>query len=607
MLPDEIDYEEECPVSGVTEVTTVDATDDGACSGNPDDLDRVTTVTEDDKPKRPCYRVYDVKTQFGKAGTYYHGAKTNSKGEVTETNDYFCDPLHVVAGSCDKQDNNFGLKLHFKNQRGRWHDWLMPLEMLSGSCEGLRAELLKQGLRIDHHRREMLPSYLQSQRPKKLLECALKVGWHDNVYVLPDRVIGDRDDIFFQTDHAITAEYGQLGTLADWQQNISRYCMGNPLLLFQASLSFAGALLKKCHIDYVGFHIFGDSSTGKSTGHKIAASTWGGEGFRKSWKATHNGLEGAALLHNDGLLPLDELGDSDPREVTQTIYALGNGMGKQRANVRGTARPTHRWRIALLSNGEKTLESHFQEKCLAVKAGQEIRMLQIPVFGKYGAFDDLHGIKDARLFSDTLQENTAKYYGTAGIAYLEKLIRDDQDFGGALEAAQAAFTLDDMQPQERRAARSFALVAVAGELATAYGVTGWTKYAATEATIECFRRWSAHRGTGSTEDRVILEGVKGFIDCFGDSRFTSINDNESVHSFTGRAGYYSHGDENRTYLFNRPGLKEATKGYDIKRVIKALTTAGWLIRGTDGKPKSLHSINNKKDRFYAVKLPECSQ
>ena len=607
MLPDEIEIDEECIDSRVTGVTRVTTTDDGACSGNPEEFNRVTRVT-DDENNRPYYAVYDDETQYGKAGVYYHGSKTNANGEVTETDDYICDPLHIVAGSCDKSDSNFGLKLHFKNQRDRWHDWLMPLEMLSGSCEGLRSELLKQGLRINHHRRDMLPSYLQSQRPKKQLECALKVGWHDGVFVLPNKVIGDRDDIFFQTNHAVTAEYGQLGTLADWQQNISRYCMGNPLLLFQASLSFAGALLKKCHVDYVGFHVFGDTSIGKSTGLKFAVSTWGGEGYKRTWKATSNGLEAAALLSNDCLLPLDELGDSDAREVNQAIYALGNGTGKQRANERGTARPVHQWRVALLSNGEKTLEAHFQEKGLVVKAGQEIRMLQIPAFGKYGAFDNLHGMKDGRLFSDTLQENTSKYYGSAGIAYLEKLVRDNQDFGGALEAAQGAFTLRDMQPQERRAARSFALVAVAGELATEYGVTGWAEGAATEATIECFKRWSTHRGAGSMEDRVILESVKGFIDCFGDSRFTSKDDNEPVHTFTGRAGYYSQDDENRTYLFNTPGLKEAFgKGYDISRAIKALTKAGWLIRGNDGKPKSQHKVNGKNDKFYAVKLPECSQ
>jgi putative DNA primase/helicase len=138
--------------------------------------------------------------------------------------------------------------LRFKNQRYRWCKWLMPLDMLSGSCEELRAELLRKGLSINHHKRNHLPSYLQSQRPNKQPECALKVGWHGDCFILPDRVIVNRDDVFFQTDHAITAEYGQRGTLEEWQQHISRYCMDNPLLLFQTSIGFAGALLKKCHI-----------------------------------------------------------------------------------------------------------------------------------------------------------------------------------------------------------------------------------------------------------------------------------------------------------------------------------------------------------------------
>ena len=577
--------------SAVTTVTTVTANNGAACSGNREEKATVTTVTESidclmksainpnemppEKPAalkidRPCYAVYDDFNAFGKAGVWYHGVKTDKNGNAFETDDYICDPLHIDAGSCDAQDHNFGLMLRFKNQRYRWHKWLMPLDMLAGSCEELRGELLRQGLRINHHKRGQLPSYLQSQRPKKQLECALKVGWHDDCFILPDRVIGNRDDVFFQTDHAVTAEYGQRGSLAEWQQHIGRYCKNNPLLLFQTSIGFAGALLKKCHIDYAGFHIFGDSSKGKSTGHKIAASIWGGEGFRKSWKATGNGLEAAAVLFNDGLLALDELGDSDPREVNQIIYALGNGTGKQRANVKGTARAVHKWRIVLLSNGEKTLESHFQEKGLSVKAGQSVRLLQIPVFGTHGAFNDLHGMKDGRLFSDTLQKNTSDYYGTAGITYLERLVVDNQDFGALLESAIKRFLTEGMEPQEQRAARAFALIALAGELATEYQVTGWAEGEALGAALICFNEWRNHRGTGATEDKTILEAVRDFIDRCSDTRFTSLVDKGGTIK-ADRAGWYCSGDnDDRTYLFTSAGLKDAAPGQDQKRVIEAL-------------------------------------
>ncbi len=619
--------------SGVTGVTRVTTMNDAACSGNPNENARVTGVTGFDindaidpnevpaeevaavKIERPCYAVYDDYVNFGdsdkasKPGVYYHGLKAGKKDEPPmETNDYICDPLHIDAGSCDRSDDNFGLMLRFKNSRNRWRLWLMPLGMLSGSCEELRGKLLEQGLRIDHHKRNYLPSYLQSQRPKKQLESALKIGWHDECFVLPDRVIGNRDDIFFQTDHAVTAPYGQRGELKDWQQHISRYCAGNPLLLFQVSIGFAGALLRKCNVDYVGFHIYGDSSTGKSTGHKVAASIWGGEGFKKSWKATGNGLEAAAVLYNDGLLALDELGDSDAREVNQIVYSLGNGTGKQRANVRGTARQVATWKVALLSNGEKTLETFFQEKGLSVKAGQLVRLLQIPVFGQHGAFDELHGMTDGRLFSDTLQHSTAKYYGSAGIAFIEALVTDTQDFGGYLEEALKPFMSSDLQPQEKRAARAFALVALAGELATEYKVTGWTSGAALEAALTCFNKWRDHRGKGATEDRVILQSIRGFIDKFGDSRFSSKDDRHDITASAGRAGYFTGAGEDRIYLFNEPGLKEAAGvGYDMKRIIEALTKASWLIRGTDGKPKAQHKVDGKNAKFYTVAAQECEQ
>lgn len=605
--------------SEVTQVTEVTRPIDVTYSGNLNENAEVTKVTfslddaidpnetpmpeiEKVKLERPCYGVYDDFNEFGKAGVYYHGIKVSKNDEVTETNDYICDPLHIDAGSCDISDNNYGLMLRFKNQSNRWRKWLMPLDMLSGGCDELRAELLKQGLRIDHHKRNMLPSYLQSQRVKKRLECALKVGWHGDVFVLPDRVIGNRDDIFFQTDHSITAGYGQRGTLEDWKSNIAQYCTGNPLMLFQVSTGFAGALLNKCHIDYAGFHVFGDSSTGKSTGHKIASSIWGGEDFRKTWKATGNGLEASAVLYNDCLMALDELGDSDPKEAIQSIYMLGNGTGKQRANVRGTSRQVHKWRIVLLSNGEKTLRSHAQSAGLTVKAGQEIRLLEVPIFGAYGSFDELHGMKDGRLFSDTLQKNTTLYYGVAGIAYLEKLVNDSQDLGALLEQALTNFISEGMQPQEHRAARAFSLVAVAGELATNYGITGWSHGDALMAVFKCFEQWRIHRGAGTTEDKDILKAIRDFIDGYEDARFTPLADKEAQVNGK-RAGWYS-GFDPRSYLFTSTGLSDATTGHDNKRVIEALTKADWLTRGSDGKAQCQKKIHGKNTKVYEITLKD---
>jgi putative DNA primase/helicase len=178
-------------------------------------------------------------------------------------------------------------------------------------------------------------------------------------------------------------------------------------------------------MDGAGFHFFDDSTRGKSTVAKAACSVWGYFGkYARTWKATSNGIEGAALLFNDGLMILDEIGDGDAKEISDTLYLLGNGKGKQRATVLGNARAVNTFRVVVLSNGEHTMQAHLAKKGLVVKAGQLARFPQIPLFGKYGAFDDLHGYQGGAAFSAAIVSKAAECYGVAGRAYLEQLTQD---------------------------------------------------------------------------------------------------------------------------------------------------------------------------------------
>lgn len=150
------------------------------------------------------------------------------------------------------------------------------------------------------------------------------------------------------------------------------------------------------------------------------------------------------------------------------------------------------------------------------------------------------------------------------------------------------------------------MIAVAGELATEYRVTGWTAGAALEAALKCFEQWRKHRGVGATEDKVILEAIRDFIDRHGDSRFSSKTDKNAIEK-TNRVGWYSDANSaERTYLFTSAGLKDATTGYDQKRVIEALTKAGWLTRDTEGHPTTQHKIQGRNNKLYAVTLGEAA-
>jgi putative DNA primase/helicase len=75
----------------------------------------------------------------------------------------------------------------------------------------------------------------------------------------------------------------------------------------------------------------------------------------RSWNSTANGMEGVAALFNDNLLPLDEISQCSPHDISKIVCALANGVGKQRANRTGAARNVVQWACTVLSSGERTI------------------------------------------------------------------------------------------------------------------------------------------------------------------------------------------------------------------------------------------------------------
>jgi putative DNA primase/helicase len=477
----------------------------------------------------------------------------------------------------------------------------------------LLKELFDMGIAFNFNQQKQIAAYIASIHPTKNVWTASQVGWFDgNNFVLPDSTIGkDSDSVLFQSESNNHQEYSTAGTLNEWRSGVASLCVNNPLMLFSVSTAFAGALLKLCNMDGSGFHAVDGSSRGKTTLAKATGSVWGCFGkYARTWRATANGMEGAALLFNDGLIILDEIGDGDAKEIADTLYLLGNGKGKQRANVLGNARAINTFRVIVWSNGEHTIEVHLAKKGLTVKAGQLVRFLQILLFGKYGAFDDLHGYQDGRSFADAIVKNASVSYGTAGRAYLEQLTQDEDTLANCSQTLHDAvnhFTerFGTLSAQEARAAKSFAIVGIAGELATKYGVTGWEQGTAFEAALTCFAQWRSYRGKGDTEGLQIVESVTAYIEMYGDARFTRTDDETRLHGV--RSGYWRDTFEGRQWLFTKSGLMEATKGYDIKQVVFALKEVGMLVLDSEGKSTTRANFKTNEtgnNRFYVIKFTE---
>jgi putative DNA primase/helicase len=536
-------------------------------------------------------------------GVYHVGKDKEGKDTITR----ICSPLHIDAVTHDAHEGNYGRLLRFRNTSGTWHTWAMPQELLRGSGEELRGELLAMGVELTpgSQARNLLMTYLQARPPQRQMRCALQVGWDGNAFVLPDTVIGpDAENVIFQSGERGHEEYTRAGTLEGWRETIAAKAIGNPLLTLALSAAFAGPLLAKCHQEGGGLHFVGDSSTGKTTLIEAACSIWGGPNYRRSWRTTSNGMEGAATLFNDGLLALDEISECDPREVGAIVYALGNGRGKQRASRTGTARSVTRWRTFVLSSGERTISTSMLEGGYRAKAGQGVRLLDIPASGTFGAWDDLHGQATGAAFSDAIKTAAITHHGHAGRAFLERLTHDTQDLAAYLERLKQAPLFAATDGQHKRVAARFALIATAGELATEYGITGWPEGLALGAALHGFQAWLATRGEGNDERRQIIERVSGFIERHGDGRFS--NADVTGHDvIRDRAGWYRDETEGRVYLFTKDGLREALKGFDFRRALDHLIEAGMLPKAqANGERSRFYRIDGRAMKLYPITLKE---
>lgn len=614
--PPDSDFFSDLEKTGVTGVTGVTLLKNNGKSGYTSENSGVTGVTEPKIPaesERPCYRVFDEAIEIGKqkfrAGVWYFWAHVG-KGEdatVTLQHKWVCSPLYMEAVTRDGQDNNFGRLLKFKNTLLKWREWPLPMEMLKGSGEDLRGELLSMGVHIDPKSKNELNNYLQSRTPQRRILAALQVGWSGDKFVLPDCVFGPgKDGVIFQSGERNRDEHAVCGTLDGWRSGVAGMAAGNPLLMLGLSAAFAGPLLAKCHAEGGGFHFVGDSSTGKTTIIDAACSVWGGKNYKRSWRATANGIEGAAVLFSDCLLALDEISECDPREIGKIVYSLGNGYGKQRASRSGAAREVARWLCFVLSSGERSIETAMLEGGQRSKAGQEIRLLTVSASGTFGAWDDLKGFPNGAALSDAIKAASAKDYGHAGREFLERLTHDKRDFSEFFEKIKTYLCAGgDLGGQDKRAAARFAVVALAGELASEYGITGWDEGGAIEAAQVGFKSWRDTRQSGNNELHKMIECLSDYIDRYGDGRFTALDYDDEKMRLLDRSGYWETDNATgaRQFLFNSAGLKQALAGFDYKRALKALSACGVLPEPDEkGRVSRVKKAGLRSVRLYPVSI-----
>lgn len=564
-----------------------------------------------------------------KDGWILYGEKNQDDKEVWKK---VCSELRIDALTRDNESENWGRLLLIKDINNKIHRWAMPMEMLSTEGSLYRGELLRLGLLIDSNQKSkpLLQDYIATAKPDQQLLCVHRIGWHQDektrtpVFVLPDIAFGS-NEILLQGTNIDRKTFSTKGNLLEWQQTIAAFAIGNPFICLSLSIAFAPPLLEMLGCESGGIHLYGNSSTGKTTAIQIAGSVWGGgglSGYLKQWRMTCNGLEGVASNHCDSLLCLDELSQISSKDAAEASYMLANGMGKLRANKTGGLRESNQWRLLFLSNGEIPLSEKIKEdQFQKTHAGQEVRFIDISIDtgNGMGIFENIHGYESSEVFSRHFKESINNYYGTAIREFLKLLInsRNDPKLITFLKEQINNFIQancpKNSDGQVKRVCNRFALIAAAGELASHYGILPWAKGTAFESASICFKRWLSGRdGIDSSETINAIKQVQHFFEMHGSSRFSDIIIQNGIKKYVddsktfNRVGFRfkNQNEETEFYVFSNIFKNDICKGLNSKIVSKILLEKEYIYPSNEvGRfeiKKSIPGIS-KNTRFYHFK------
>jgi putative DNA primase/helicase len=555
------------------------------------------------------------------------GYKVNEKGVFDDQGTQITYTPCWVLGSCrDGQQDHWGVVVRWFDRDKKQHQAAYPVSRFHEPGGGLPGELADQGLAVVPGQERNLLKYIAKQNPEQRYRSAISTGWQDgsDVFVmpLPDQIIGGpiNGEIFqYQPERYMptTRSMKPVGTLEDWQREVAALCVGNPVLMFWMSAAFAAPLLRLVGRECGGFHLYGTTSRSKTTVQQMAASVWGdgsdpaygqGHTFVSKWNATKNAMEGMAAAHNDMPLILDEIGEANPKELGQAIYALAGGTGKRRMSSDATLKDVKSWRTILLSTGEISIADMLQQDGgKPVKGGQAVRLLDIPAVHPDtgdGVLMNLHGEKAAALFADRLKRNCGKYYGTAGPAFVRAMLSVGLEtvrakLRTALDGLSSDLTPREASAEVGRAMQRMALVGAAALMAKELGLVPWEKKHIKEAVEEMVARYLSSRGGVGSEMERSVRSVRDFIQANLDSRFSWLNHTDSIVRTHNRAGFR----DNENVYFLDAGFKEACGGRDCKEVRRHLKSIGWLSAPEEGRFRTKISVPGEgRVDVYAISL-----
>ncbi|UIL52541.1 DUF927 domain-containing protein [Pantoea agglomerans] len=564
-------------------------------------------VIEGGKAAAPDRDALKPRIESRQDGVYWVEPNTDKQtGEIINRESWLCSPLQVIGTGRDDKDQFLIL---------RWQAWgsesettqAIPLADI-GEREGWRT--LKAGgvnVTTKSGLRAILADWLQRNGSREVWRVAHATGWQCGAYIMPDgEIIGTPDKpVLFNGRSSAAAGYTCRGNAESWRQSVGALVTGNYSMMTGVAAALAAPLIGLSGADGFGIHFYEQSSAGKTTTANVASSLYGNpDQLRLTWYGTALGLANEAAAHNDALMPLDEVGQgADPVSVSQSAYALFNGVGKLQGAKEGGNRDLKRWRTVAISTGEMDLETFIAMAGRKAKAGQLVRLLNIPL-SKAVRF---HQHENGKQHADALKDAWQNHHGAAGREWIKWLAGNQQQATEAVREAEARWRgliPAEYGEQVHRVGTRFAILEAA--LLLGRVITGWDEQTCRDAVQHSYNAWVREFGTGNKEHQQIIAQCEAFLNANGYSRFAPFPYDPQSLPIRDMAGYRASGNHDDDpivfYTFPATFEQEIASGFNPKQFARVLVESGMLTPPASGRGYQRKSprINKRQYNVYVI-------
>lgn len=528
-----------------------------------------------------------------------------------------CGPIRVTAIARRTDHSGFCVEVEFMDRFGKIKRAVFPHQDIVSGSGGFKSCLIDHGLPM-FEGAGYLGEILRGWKGVGAGWRVDRAGWFrtpdgEDCFVQPD---GRVHRLQKATGPAIVLfgaqqQHPPRGSLTGWKSDVGAMAAGNPALTFAISAALAGPLLRLAEIDTGVFNFVRPSVVGRAVLLSAALGCGTDPEALAPWSVTRTGLYRNSLAAQDGFLAFESFPlDPEPSQI-KALLALADDAGSGKFVSSRDPDGGLRFRRVILSTSEEPLLQTLGRLRKRIPAALRARVVDIRLPDRTDFYADLHGSRDTATFERRLKSGVGRQYGYLLPAWLDRVTARRSEIEARLEHELPTRTAGievmleefgwDASFPSYQIARQFALVGIAGEIATGYGLLPWRRGAAQEAAQDMARRVC----TGSPETVGSMSRTERFIAYIAQNRHRIVlmHPGQPAEADPGTFGWQ---DERYIYIDTR-SLRD---GVDDREVVAELVARQLLVPGNEARSRQYKvtkaRFKDRQDRrvyrFDRVKL-----